>query len=137
MKTSKIKEVVSTKAHSNGNIYHNIIMENGDKINIGKKKVQQVGWELTYEIVDEQSGEYKQSKSVQPNPQGSTFVAQPNAFTSSNTGMNLPHVNTQNLIVAQNSITNAVKFLEADTTASDKDVIEYAEKFYAWVMSKG
>ena len=130
MKQSKIKEVGNAKEFKNSfgtTIYQDLTMENGDKINIGKKALQKVGWELTYEIVDEQSGEFMKSKSVKPEG----FVAQSTTQSSSN------GVNTQNLIVAQNSITNAVKFLEADTTASDKDVIEYAEKFYSWVMSKG
>ena len=54
MKTSKIKTVVSIKPHQTEKygttFYHNLEMENGDKINIGKKKEQKVGWELTYEI---------------------------------------------------------------------------------------
>ena len=131
MKTSKIKEVGNIKEFKNSfgtTIYQDLTMENGDKINIGKKALQKVGWELTYEIVDEQSGEFMKSKSVKPE---GTFQAQSNPQSSSN------GVNTQNLIVAQNSITNAVKFLEADLTAKPADVIQYAEDFYKWVMSKG
>lgn len=64
---SKIKRIESTKPYTNDygtTIYHNLEMENGDKINIGKKKHQEMGWELTYEIVD--SGqEYNKAKSVQ------------------------------------------------------------------------
>ena len=64
IKTSKIKTVVQCKFHqSSGNYYHNLEMENGDKINIGKKKQQSVGWELTYEIVDE-GQEYNKAKSA-------------------------------------------------------------------------
>lgn len=72
MKTSKIKEVVSAKPHHSGNIYHNLVMENGDKINIGKRKAQQVGWELTYEITDTQQ-EYNKAKSVQPQNDSGTY----------------------------------------------------------------
>ena len=48
MKKSKIKKVVSIKEwkSQNGVIhYHNLEMENGDKINIGKKKEQEPGEE--------------------------------------------------------------------------------------------
>jgi len=62
MKTSKIKSVDSIKPW-NEIFYHNLTMENGDKINIGKKKEQQVGWELNYEITDT-SQEWNKAKSV-------------------------------------------------------------------------
>jgi len=66
MAKSKIKRVESSKEFTNSygtTIYHNLEMENGDKINIGKKKLQQVGWELSYEIVD--SGqEYNKAKTL-------------------------------------------------------------------------
>ena len=67
MKTSKIKTVVEIKSHTNDygeTFYHNLEMENGDKINIGKKKEQLVGWELTYEVTGE-GQEYNKAKSVQ------------------------------------------------------------------------
>ena len=41
MKTSKIKEVNEIKPYTNTHgttLYHSLTMENGDKINIGKKK---------------------------------------------------------------------------------------------------
>ena len=66
MKKSKIARIESTKEHTNNfgtTIYHNLEMENGDKINIGKKALQKVGYELIYEVVD--SGqEYNKAKSV-------------------------------------------------------------------------
>lgn len=77
MKKSKIKLIESIKNHTNSygtTIYHNLEMVNGDKINIGKKKLQIVGWEIMYEIVD--SGqEYNKAKSIKQND-----------FESANTG---------------------------------------------------
>jgi len=67
MKTSKIKRIESVKEWGEGErkiLYHNLEMENGDKINIGKKKPQEVGYELTYEIIGEDQ-EYNKAKSVQ------------------------------------------------------------------------
>jgi len=65
IKTSKILSVDSVKEYSSNNrkiYYHNLQMENGDKINIGKNKIQQVGWELTYEIIGDkkEDGTYQE-----------------------------------------------------------------------------
>lgn len=71
MKTSKIKTVHSAKEYAGKNgvtIYHNLTMENGDEINIGKKKTCVVGDELTYELTGDDDGQqrFKKAKSVQP-----------------------------------------------------------------------
>lgn len=66
MVKSKVKEVVSVKEwgqEPNVIQYHCLVMDNGDKINIGKKKVLAVGDELSYEIVDT-SQEYNKAKNV-------------------------------------------------------------------------
>ena len=69
MITSKVKEVKSIKdwKSPSGLIkYHMIEMENGDKINIGKKKELQVGDEVTYEIIgDLGQHEFTKANSVQ------------------------------------------------------------------------
>lgn len=68
MKTSKVKNVASVKEWNspNGVIqYHMVEMDNGDKINIGKKKILSVGDEITYEIIgDVGQHEYTKAKSV-------------------------------------------------------------------------
>lgn len=74
MKTSKIKEVHSCKPFTGQNgttYYHNLTMENGDEINIGKKKEQSVGEELTYELTGGDDGQqrFKKAKSVNPQQQ--------------------------------------------------------------------
>lgn len=69
MTTSKIKSINEIKewAGAKGTVYyHNLEMENGDKINIGKKNELKVGDEITYEIVEFGQQEYQKSKSVQP-----------------------------------------------------------------------
>jgi hypothetical protein len=82
---SKIKKVVSKKPHTNNygtTIYHNLEMENGDKINIGKKKEQQIGWELNYEIVETGQQEYNKAQTIKEdnftsnNPGGGTKTYQ-------------------------------------------------------------
>lgn len=64
---SKIKNIQEIKPWGEGDrktFYHNLEMENGDKINIGKKKELTVGQELEYEIVGE-GQEYNKAKAIQ------------------------------------------------------------------------
>lgn len=131
IKTSKIKTVVSSKPFTNSfgtTIYHSLEMENGDKINIGKKTEQKVGWELTYEITD--SGqEYNKAKSAQK-------VEAP----VSNNGGGFPtpkNEGVQRMIVAQSSISSAVAFLREQGLVEDSDVLALADKFFAFVIKKG
>ncbi len=70
MKTSKIKTIHSCKefASQTGTIYyHCLTMDNADEINIGKKKQQAVGDELTYELVGGDDGQqrFKKAKTAQ------------------------------------------------------------------------
>ena len=118
MKTSKIKTVVSIKPHKNSygeTFYHNLEMENGDKINIGKKKEQQVGWELTYEITEQGQQEYNKAKAVAPE-----------SFNKSNnyTPSNSSNDDRQLLIVKQSSIKAAVEF---DNQCTIEDLLKNAE----------
>ena len=123
MKTSKIKNVVNTKEWSNNGrtiIYHNLEMDNGDKINIGKTKVQNVGWELTYEILEQGQQEFNKAKSVQKD----------NQFTPNKTQKTDA---VQNMIVKQSSLKAAVEFCDKD--CSVEDIIDNAEIFYNWVVN--
>jgi hypothetical protein len=125
--TSKIKTVVSTKPYVNDygtTIYHNLLMENGDKISIGKKNEQKVGWELTYEIVDT-GQEYNKAKAIKKSE-----VIETNQPTNKNEGV-------QRMIVAQNSITNAVNFHQGSGPNDEADILNTAEKFFNWVIKKG
>ncbi len=126
MKTSKIKTVVSIKPHQTQKygttFYHNLEMENGDKINIGKKKEQQVGWELTYEITEQGQQEYNKAKAVAPE-----------SFNKSNnyTPSNSSNDDRQLLIVKQSSIKAAVEF---DNQCTIEDMLKNAEIIKDWVM---
>lgn len=116
-KTSKVKKVVSAKPYTGTHgttIYHNLEMENGDKINIGKKTEQKVGYELTYEIIDE-GQEYNKAKSAKKEEVQS--------------GPAVKNEGVQKLIVAQNSMTNAVNYGIAHGL-SYEEIKEYAKKMY-------
>ena len=125
MKTSKIKTVVSIKPHKNSygeTFYHNLEMENGDKINIGKKKEQKIGWELTYEITEQGQHEYNKARAVAPE-----------SFNKSNnyTPSNSSNDDRQLLIVKQSSIKAAVEF---DNQCTIEDMLKNAEIIKDWVM---
>jgi len=125
IKTSKVKEVVSAKPFTNSfgtTIYHCLVMENGDKINIGKKTEQKVGWELTYEVVDD-GQEYNKAKSAKKE-EGQQFT--PSAGKNDD---------VQRLIVRQNALTNAVKYHETGGVG-EKDILTTAQNFFEWVMKK-
>jgi len=123
MKTSKIKTVVNvSEPYGKFNtLYHNLEMENGDKINIGKAKTQLVGWELTYEIVEEGQQEFNKAKAVQKE--------YPSNFNTQSTKPD----NVQDLIVKQSSLKAAVEFCNKDCTV--EHIIANAEVFYDWVMT--
>lgn len=128
--TAKIKEVVRTKDYTGNHgttIYHDLIMDNGDKINIGKKTLQKVGWELSYEIVDEQSGEFMKSKSIKPEE-----VNGQSNYTPSSSGLNV-----QNLIVAQSCISSACVLHQQSMEGTAENVLQTAQKFYDWAINKG
>lgn len=76
MKTSKVKTIVSVKPYKTENgttYYHNLELENGDKINIGKKKELQEGWSVTYELVqDADKHEFPKAKPLAPPPPSTT-----------------------------------------------------------------
>jgi hypothetical protein len=117
MKTSKIKSVDEVKTWGDGQrktYYHNLTMENGDKINIGKKKEQQVGWELTYEITDT-SQEWNKAKAVNPNQ----------ATTTPLSGKNNDQIGRLACIKA------SAEFY-AQSTASVSKVIATAEMFFKY-----
>lgn len=87
MKTSKIDTIHEVKEWngSNGTVfYHSLIMDNNDKINIGKKSLLQLGNELTYEIIDT-SQEYNKAKSVNPDFQNNNQASK----QSSSGGLNV------------------------------------------------
>ena len=127
MKTSKIKEIKSIQFHqATGNYYHNVTMENGDKLNIGKKKEQSVGWELTYEIVDTQQ-EYNKAKAVRKE----AFTPSPNRQSNP-----LQDDKRQLMITRQSSLTRAIETLSNNQdTFTPEEVIQMAQKYTEWVMS--
>ena len=68
MKTSKITEVIKVSEWMNPKTnkltyYHHLVMENGDKIDIGKLSKMEVGTEMNYEITSTQY-EFNKARAV-------------------------------------------------------------------------
>tara|TARA_R100000700_G_C3175127_1_gene149839 strand:+ start:278 stop:709 length:432 start_codon:yes stop_codon:yes gene_type:complete len=123
-KTSNIKKVVNIKEYEGKygkTLYHDLEMENGDKINIGKKKEQQEGWELTYDITEFGQQEYNKAKAVAPEG------FKPKTFTPKSQDTD----NVQLMIVKQSCLKCAV---ENDKTGDRSQIIDDAQYFVDWVM---
>ena len=124
MKTSKIKEVANMNPWTSNTgktiIYHSLVMENGDKINIGKMKEQQVGWELSYEITEQGQQEYNKAKAVTPNNFGGGFKGGDNR---------------QESIIRQSSLKCAVEYLKG-AEASLEEVFIATEKMIEFIMKE-
>lgn len=129
MKKSKIKIIESTKPFTNEHgitIYHNLEMDNGDKINIGKKKDQMVGWELIYQIVDE-GQEYNKAKAVSkddynkanPGEQSKQSTSQQN-----NSGYSKPAVDVGDSILYQVSLKEATSIISFDGWGGKESIKE-------------
>ena len=130
---SKIKEIVEINSYENSygiTYYHNLIMENGDMINIGKKKEQQVGWELDYEITDDQQ-EFNKAKGI-PLEQGATETSEESVKPPYK---QVTDDERQTLIIRQSSLTRAQEFYAdgKDVMYSPEDVMKLAEKYENWV----
>ena len=126
--TSKIKEVVRTKNYTGAHgtiIYHDLVMENDDKIQLGKKTLQKVGYELYYEIIDE-GHEYNKAKAIKPEEvNGGQATSQP-----SKSGLDV-----QRAIIAQNALTNSVNYHSSTMVGGDTDaIIKTMEKFFNAVI---
>ncbi len=140
MKTSKIKEVVNVSEPYGKfkTLYHNLVMDNGDKINIGKVKEQIVGWELTYEIVEEGQQEFNKAKAVQKEyPSNFNTQSKPSAPAASDKMSKQDWADKDEAkeisIVRQSSLKAAVEFCNKDCTV--EHLIDNAELFYNWVRT--
>lgn len=130
MKTAKITSIDSVKQWTGPNgmlYYHKLQMENGDKIDIGKKTEMSVGKEIHYSITGPGQGGYQKAKSEQP--QNNT------AFTSPN---QQPNDDRQKSIVRQSCLKGAIERVNAiDNMTSDdfgfESIKTLAEKLEAWV----
>jgi hypothetical protein len=128
MITSKIKEVksVSEPYGQYKVLYHKLIMENDDKIDIGKQKEQQVGWELTYEIVGDGQQEYNKAKAVSPDKFKS------NGQTSYNKNDNIQEKIIRQ-VAAKCGTELGCAYIRQGHTVSIEDVQKMAQAMEDWI----
>lgn len=135
MKTSNIKKVTTIRPYNNKygstTYYHNLVMENGDKINIGKKREYTEGEELNYEVIESGQQEYDKAKSVNPEFKGN------NNFTNKSFKKD---DNTQDMIIKQVCLKAAVELCTAYIGQGNKisieNVLDIKNKFYNDLVPK-
>ena len=138
MKTSKIKEVVNV-GEPYGQykvLYHKLIMENGDKLDIGKTKKQEVGYELTYEFTgDLGQHEFTKAKSVNPMQEQYNKSYQ-NKDDNKMTKQDWEEKdNRKELVISrQVALYNATAYCNADK-CSPEEILETANMFCTWIVS--
>ena len=117
IKTSKIQEIHQMKPWNGPNgtiVYHHLLMENGDMIDIGKKKEMKVGWEITYSLTGD-PGQHKYTKAKAERKPEEQFKPQKRDFDD--TGIKVGH-----------AINNAVQ-LHGESSDPDWYVIaDYARR---------
>jgi hypothetical protein len=137
MKTSKIKEVVSVSEPYGQYkvLYHKLIMENGDKLDIGKTKKQEVGYELTYEFTgDLGQHEFTKAKSVNPMQEQFNKSDNKNDNKMSKADWEAKDNRKELVIARQVALYNATAYCNADK-CSPEEILETANMFCTWIVS--
>ena len=131
IKTSKIKEIKSI-GDPWGQLkimYHKLIMENGDKLDIGKLEKQEVGSELTYYFTGD-LGQQEYTKAKTPSKsqiEGKTY----NSNTQSSTKNN----NTD-LTITRLALIKAAASYHAGRNTTGDDVLADAKLWEPYVLDK-
>ena len=124
MKTSNIKEVVEITGDGimyNGTYYHNLVMENEDRINIGKKRVYKEGESLDYEITEQGQHEFNKAKTPQKDFKAPASQPKDDTYIK---GMKVGH-----------ALTNGVALFNAQGPVNDYNMTQ-SIKEYATVIYK-
>ena len=128
METSKVEKIIEVKEWGEGDrktYYHNLVMENGDKINLGKKKHLAIGEELTYMIIDS-SQEYQKAKAINPEYEAKQAEAQPTGDNLK--GIKIGHaINNGVILLGSNGET---RDSTGKSTGMKESIKEYAKMIY-------
>ena len=126
IKKSKVKKVksVSEPWGDRKILYHKLEMENGDKIDIGKLTKQEVGSELSYNIIGDIGQQpFTKAKSVAPEGfKGNNF-----------SGGFKQNPETQERITRWAGLGRAIDYLHG-TQPTEEQLYQQAERFIDWVM---
>jgi len=138
MKTAKIKEVVSV-SEPYGQLkvlYHKLIMENGDKLDIGKTKKQEVGYELTYKFTgDLGQHEFTKAKSVSPMREEFNNYDKNNEEDKMTKQEWADRDERKELVYARKTALDCATAYCDSSKCSPNEVIDTAELFTSWIVS--
>jgi len=140
MKTAKVTTVHGVKPFNgqNGTTYYcNLTLDNGDEINIGKKKAVVVGDELTYELTggDEGQQRFKKAKSVNPQFNGGSQSQSAPKQETNWRAKDLAIIH-QNALSQANSFYGVVGFDHKDKAACLNQLLDTADIIAKHVISK-
>lgn len=118
--TAKVISAVETGKDQHGNTYYNIDLDNGDRINIGKKEMPQPGTTLDYEIrlpkSDYNGNGYFRAKPAQKEFKGG-YKSEPFEHSAARTAM------------------AAAANIVAEGKAETHQLFPLADKIYAWMLN--
>lgn len=132
MKTSNVKEIVETSGDGvkwNGTYFQNLVMVNGDKMNIGAKKPYSVNDQISYEIIgdkkDDGSYQHEFPKAKRVNQEYLNKQKEREAYTK---GIEVGHAvnNAVNMLCAGVVFEN----VDPNLTTGNK-IVEYARNILA------
>ena len=129
VKTAKILEVrnVSPWNGPNGTLYyHHLVLDNGDKIDIGKKTEMKTGWEVTYSITGD-PGQHEFTKAKSEKKEGGNF------FANKNKSMNGGKSSQASFALAY-AKDWAGFYISKGVDKTPSDVLEAAEVFNKWLQ---
>jgi hypothetical protein len=134
MKTAKITKVTGNGSFDSnfGKLYKfEVHFDNGDYGDANCKTADQKTW------VEGQTVNYELTPNSNPKFNGKLTLVKDAPVMHSQPQSNPNGLNVQNLIVAQSSLSSAVEFCKNNSLAEDRDVLDTADLFYKWVLTKG
>lgn len=133
--SAKVAQVVDVKPWGEGSrqtFYHNLVMDNGHKINIGKKKTLIVGDALNYEVTEVGQQEFNKCKAW--NPEYNNNAPQSNytpkkSSQSNNASFALSYAKDVYVAHGGESPDNSIK-------GASEYITGLADEFLTWLDSK-
>jgi len=134
MKTAKITKVTGNGSFDSnfGKLYKfEVHFDNGDYGDANCKTADQKTW------VEGQTVNYELTPNSNPKFNGKLTLVKDAPVMHSQPQSNPNGLNVQNLIVAQSSLSSAVQLYQGSGLPDTKEILEAADTFYKWVLTKG
>jgi hypothetical protein len=123
MKTANVS-LIKNQKQWNDITYYSVLLDNGDKINIGRKKPLSVGDSLSYEYDQKDDGqqEYRKAKAVNPEFNKGSQQTHSNGSTSD-----------KDLHIAKQTCLKAAAEFHAQSSVDATTVVATAQIFLNWI----